>query len=271
MNSKTNLALLKEGRRVSKRKKFAPVQLSRKIEIYYTKELLEISRQCQIEGDQILEITRDSSRFVGDVAVGDAPAWLTAVKSVVFGGITRKVKGASDAIAKKVVTRQAKATDEALAKQIKDMTGIEAQKFIKKQKLGKIVDDSIAANVSLIKSIPIKYHERLERLVLVAVQNGKPQSWLEHQVKRLGKTTDARAKLIARDQIAKINGSVVKERHKQLGVDEYYWQTCKDERVRPKHRKREGEKFRWDSPPDGGHPSEEVNCRCGAIPVLDDA
>lgn len=280
MNSKMKLAALREGRRKTKGRP-RPSYISRKHEVYYTKELLAISKQCKKEGDEIFDIVRASGQLevlsVGDkafdgIAIGDAPSWLTSIKSVVFGGISRKIKGTAGKIASKVVLGQSNSTDLELGKQLKDMTGVNAQALIKSKKLGKVIDNSITANVALIESIPTQYHERLERLVLVAVQNGKPQSWLEHQIKRLGKSTDARAKLIARDQISKVNTAVNKERHRQLGITHYRWRTCRDERVRHKHKEREGEIFAWDTPPDDGegHAGEPINCRCTPEPVIGD-
>lgn len=267
MKTQTKLDILRAAKSSNKTRPRIS-SISRKYEAAYLKELLAISKDCQKEGEQVLDITIASNRFIGDVSVGDAPAFLTAMKSVVFGGTKRKVKGVANAIASKFVRGQAKATEAELALQLKNMTGADVMKLIKKEKLDTVISNSITANVALINSIPVQYHERLERLVLVAVQNNKPQSWLEHQIKRLGKSTDARAKLIARDQVGSVNAAVNQARQRKIGLEAYIWRTCKDERVRPEHRKREGKVIPWDSPPEDGHAGEPIGCRCHAEAYL---
>ncbi len=46
----------------------------------------------------------------------------------------------------------------------------------------------------------------------------------------------------------------------------YIWYTMSDNKVRSLHAERHGKIFRWDTPPQGGHPGEDYNCRCLAIP-----
>lgn len=46
----------------------------------------------------------------------------------------------------------------------------------------------------------------------------------------------------------------------------YVWLTEGDDKVRPIHAANEGMIFAWSDPPSTGHPGEEVNCRCSAVP-----
>lgn len=48
---------------------------------------------------------------------------------------------------------------------------------------------------------------------------------------------------------------------------EYIWRTEGDGKVRPSHAERDGKKFSWDNPPEGGHPGDAPNCRCTAEDV----
>lgn len=47
----------------------------------------------------------------------------------------------------------------------------------------------------------------------------------------------------------------------------YVWRTCGDDKVRSEHAARDGEIFSWITPPKGGHPGSDHNCRCWAEPV----
>ncbi len=51
-------------------------------------------------------------------------------------------------------------------------------------------------------------------------------------------------------------------------LDRYVWRTQRDNRVRRSHRENEGRIFSWSDPLATGHPGEDYNCRCEAIPYL---
>ena len=50
----------------------------------------------------------------------------------------------------------------------------------------------------------------------------------------------------------------------------YTWRTAGDEKVRDAHAALAGQVFSWSSPPPGGHPGTEHNCRCWAEPYYGD-
>ncbi|MBF1221572.1 MAG: minor capsid protein [Haemophilus influenzae] len=125
-------------------------------------------------------------------------------------------------------------------------------------------------NINLIKSIPTQLHEKLRYKFVEAVQKGKRWETLIDEVQELGQVTRNRARLIARDQIGKLNGQLTQIRQEEIGVKQYIWRTSLDERVRKQHLHREGETFDWANPPDDGHPGEPIRCRCYAEAVLPD-
>lgn len=123
---------------------------------------------------------------------------------------------------------------------------------------------------------------------------------LARQIKEEFKITDGRAKVIARDQTAKMNTSISAIRQKNIGIDMYIWQTMKDERVvgkpgglykkiNSKHKNHyimQGKLCRWDDPTvysdDKGktwkkrtaempqnHPGDDIMCRCRPSPYID--
>lgn len=88
-----------------------------------------------------------------------------------------------------------------------------------------------------------------------------------------------RAALIARDQVATLNGTLTKDRNESLGINLYEWQTAGDARVRDSHRDINGKVFSWNGTvesggktyteaPGGIFPGSEINCRCVAAPVF---
>ena len=79
--------------------------------------------------------------------------------------------------------------------------------------------------------------------------------------------SDSRASLIARDQTLKLNGTINKHRQTAVGIEQYKWSTSHDERVREAHRRLNNTIQKWSIPPEVGHPGEDYQCRCVAIPV----
>jgi SPP1 gp7 family putative phage head morphogenesis protein len=124
--------------------------------------------------------------------------------------------------------------------------------------------------VGLITSIPQKYFSQLQEVVQDQFVEGMRWEDMVEMIEHVGDVTESRAKLIARDQTSKMNSSFNEARQTSVGIEEYEWQTAGDERVRETHADNDGERFRWDDPPDEtGHPGHDVNCRCTAIPYFD--
>lgn len=84
------------------------------------------------------------------------------------------------------------------------------------------------------------------------------------------------ADLLARDQTLKLNAQITREQHEKGGIKRYTWSSSLDERVRDRHRELHGQIFSYDDPPiidprtgERGHPGDDYQCRCVAIPIVD--
>lgn len=134
-------------------------------------------------------------------------------------------------------------------------------------------------NANLISTLEDDAVSQVERWTQTGIRNGWRHEDIAKLIESRFDVSRARAKFIARDQIAKLNGDLTKERQTQSGVKKYTWRTSQDERVRgnpgglypdarPSHWAREGEAFLWTKAPAGGHPGKDYNCRCTAEPDL---
>lgn len=85
-----------------------------------------------------------------------------------------------------------------------------------------------------------------------------------------GGVSESRAELIARDQTLKLNGAINQAHQRSVGVEAYVWSTSGDERVRDSHADLDGQTFAWNAPPEPGHPGEDFQCRCVALPIIAD-
>lgn len=129
------------------------------------------------------------------------------------------------------------------------------------------LDGWINANTALIKSIPADYINRLQNLIAQAAVNGTSQAELIKQIRQTYKLPHDRARLIANDQIGKLNGQLTRRRQQSLGIEKYRWRGTLDERERDSHLRREGRIFSWSEPPSGGHPGSEIRCFPGSVKV----
>jgi SPP1 gp7 family putative phage head morphogenesis protein len=152
---------------------------------------------------------------------------------------------------------------------VEQSIGINLNGIIQEEGLQPTLDARIAENVSLIQTIPDKYFADIEQIVMEGTQRQQSAQKLIQAIIDKSKSTRARAKLIARDQVQKTNAVITQARQEALGVEEYVWRTSEDERVRDSHRRKNGRTYRWDDPPaDTGHPGWDIQCRCYAAPVI---
>lgn len=121
-----------------------------------------------------------------------------------------------------------------------------------------------------IKNLPEEATGQIKTIAQQGLQRGLTGSDIAAEIEKRFGITRRRAEFIARDQVAKFNGGLTALRQQEMGVTKYVWQTVGDNRVRPEHEEREGDVFEWTNPPEGGHPGEDFNCRCVAMPILNE-
>ena len=149
----------------------------------------------------------------------------------------------------------------------------EAQMALTAQaKLKQMEEIWVRENLDLIGSLEAetlrKLRDELTRLIAEGIPDAEIESRLTAFLKnQLGVETN-RAVLIGSDQVGKLNSRLMQFYQRSAGITEYRWQTMMDSRVRPRHRARQGKIFKWDEPPEDGHPGEAIRCRCVADPVI---
>ena len=141
---------------------------------------------------------------------------------------------------------------------------------------------SVYDNARLIKSIPSQYLTNIESIVMSNVRAGGRWEAVAKQLQQEYGVTDRRAKLIARDQTAKINGQLSAKRQVAAGFEYFRWVDSHDNRVRDNHRDHNNKVteygkgiYRWDLPPLSVKgvpeiPGQMWQCRCIAQPVSSD-
>jgi len=124
-------------------------------------------------------------------------------------------------------------------------------------------------NAELITTLSEKHINDVRNIVVNGFRDGVAGEELASIIRnKVNRKTRANYRLIARDQVSKLNGQLTELRQRDVGVTEYKWRTSRDERVRDTHKK-DGKTFSWDKPPaDTGHPGADYQCRCYAEPIL---
>jgi len=157
---------------------------------------------------------------------------------------------------------------------VNNAIGVDITNILKDSGIEEELEKHIDENFELIKSMPEQQIEKtrlkLANLMITGDDDFNLEKMIFDTIESTDKTAKWRARLISRDQISKINGNLSELMQKDIGVTKYVWRTSVDERVRKTHRHNNNKIFRWDSPPDTGHPSHDVQCRCYADPYFKD-
>lgn len=139
-----------------------------------------------------------------------------------------------------------------------------------------MLDKWIKENVDLIATIPYDALDEMEKIVLRSYLDGKPITTIAKEIQRNYSVTKSHARLIARDQMGKLNRQITQHQQQSCGVSRYKWSDAGDSRVRADHRRLNGKIFSWNAPPivdmrtgRRGHPGDDYQCRCVAIPVFE--
>ncbi len=138
-----------------------------------------------------------------------------------------------------------------------------------------ILRATINENVSLIRSIPARYLQEIEGLVMRSVTAGRDVKTLTKDIQARYKVTRKRAALIARDQNSKATAQLVRARQLEFNILDAVWMHSHAGKTsRPTHLANDGKRYSvkdgWFDPAVGKfiHPGELINCRCTSKSIV---
>ncbi len=185
--------------------------------------------------------------------------------------ISRFNKAGPD-IAKHFATKAIERADSTLERALKE-SGF-AVEFKLTEKANDVLQSTIQANVSLIKSIASEHFTEIEGMVMRSVQVGGDLGGLAKNLEKRFGITKRRARFISRDQNSKATAAITKVRQEELGITQAKWlHSHAGKEPRPTHVAMNGQvydidKGMWDKDADGKdkgrfvYPGELINCRC---------
>ena len=185
-------------------------------------------------------------------------------------------------VAKKLVEpMQGKVNDfnkNQFTRQFKQISGVDPLQF--DPGLNEILKVSGQQNVEKIVTQSSNYFDQIREQTNLALRKGTSAKELTDDIIKLTGTTENRARLIATDQIQKLNADLEAGRQQNNGITRYIWHDRNNARVRPDHADLDGAIFDWNFPPvtvttgkragERNHPGTDINCKCSASPVIAD-
>lgn len=155
---------------------------------------------------------------------------------------------------------------------VKKTFSIDLKGIVDAEGLTNYLEAAALRNASLITGMTDDLIKRVQLDTINALVGGESVATLKEKIKHSLNVSDSRAQLIAYDQTSKLNADLNKKRHQEAGIDSYIWRTSQDERVRPRHARLEGTKYKYDEPTgaeEGLPPGQPIRCRCIAQAVVD--
>ena len=122
------------------------------------------------------------------------------------------------------------------------------------------------------RAASILEREKATIIELLAGSENRTPEQLQERLEERFVVTKSKLEAASKDDILTLNGQITQVRQEAAGIEEFYWTTAGENRVRESHAEIDGEVFRWDDPPivDGEEaiPGQPPNCRCVATPRL---
>jgi SPP1 gp7 family putative phage head morphogenesis protein len=158
--------------------------------------------------------------------------------------------------------------------------GIEAPEVRYTDSVRRTIDAAKDFNYTLIANVSQEVHEKVYTAVMLSLTSPDPEQQgkggIVNALREIGTFSEKRIELIARDQNAKLYGSLNIQRLEDNGVEYFRWMHSSAGKVpRQTHLDRDGVIYRIDDPrlwegpkADQGPPGWAINCRCRMRPLI---
>lgn len=264
--------------------KAKPIEPAKAVGVSYNAELQRLVASIKKDIDALLkaQIKELTPQYTADsVRVEFKDGWYDVIAGT-LKAIREKWTGERfEAWARGVANSFVRAADLNNAQKAQNQyKGFGVDVFTGNETINEYLKASAGDNARLIKSIPEQYLTQVESIVTTNMRAGnRPSAIIQLLIDQFG-VTKRRAKMISRDQTAKINSNLAQKRMRSAGITHFKWQTSSDERVRDRHSvlanrvtKYGKGIYSWEELPDSDKgvpiaPGEDYQCRCVAVPVL---
>ena len=228
------------------------------------------------------EMLRGMSAFVRETILPEAEREIARGRSkltqdmgrdtfITLEAVAKSLAGAAAGLVQRILSLEGERHTAQFKAAAKRALGVDLSAVVRDEDLDDYLRNAGTRAASLITGLADDVAKRIANSVTTAIINGNPVKDLRKTLVEDFRIGDRRAQLIARDQIAKVNSDLNKQRHLQAGVTEYTWLTSHDERVRERHRGLDGKVYTYGKPTgaEGGlEPGQPIRCRCVARGIV---
>ena len=166
------------------------------------------------------------------------------------------------------ITRMSNYNKYRLWRSFRAALGVDIRPLLTDAAVRSFLNQRIAENVDLIKTIPPRMHESLaDRMQAEFAERPFDRQRMTAMVRDEYQSSGYNLRRIVRDQGSKLNGQLNRMRQQQVGVQGFIWISAGDARVRPEHQDFDGNSYWWSDPP-GEIPGEAIQCRCVARAIV---
>jgi SPP1 gp7 family putative phage head morphogenesis protein len=251
------------------------------VELRYYKAISQLNKQMA------KEYHREFNKLFKELGNYTADASLASQAKILLNFLSDKWFSRFTTASKKMVDKLIKQTEtnatSNLEQSLKQLTGgITLKTPVMPKGMSDKVTITIAENVSLIKSIPEQFHNKIAQTVFNSISqegNGSFDIYNKAlvEINKQGINIDKRAKLIAQTETNKITSFIQTEKMKSVGIKKFRWNhSGGGAEPRELHLSYDGKIFDIDNPPiidartgQRGMPSTIWNCRCFATPIIE--
>lgn len=248
-----------------------PVDGSRADELAYLQIIRQMLRSLAREVNQrllpVVESDMKSRRLPGQVVDADPTDPIQSLLA-----LARMLANVASSTVSTILGLSAQKHTKGFMQTAKKALGVDLSAVVAEGDLSELLRLASLRNAGLITNIAESTVTRISTTVTNALLRGDPVSVLRKQIAADFGFSDRRAKIVARDQMAKLNSDLNRFRHTQAGIEKYTWSTSADERVRPLHRRLNGLVYEYGKPTgaeQGLPPGQPILCRCIAAPVVE--
>lgn len=271
----------KQGRLKSRNRRIRPIKQSKRTEVWYRERLNSVIDEMS----QVI-IAELENPTLND-ATSTPPLSITAKLSRAIQKVaSMSIAELATRLSLGLVNRANQQNKDRLLKTYKNAFDIDLSGLLSDEAIRDDMARAVKENVDLIKSIQTDFINDIGEKVFSNLVGGGRHENLVSLIKERGNISKSRAKLIARDQTAKLNAALNESRHRSLGLDLYEWGGSGDERERESHLKLNGKLCKYSDPTvysdDGGKtwkkrksigayegaPGTDFQCRCVSLPYI---
>ena len=229
------------GKRV-RPKSAKPVKPPLKLERAYSAAMRKIINELavQIKSEITPLLKEHKAEYTADGFTDDIRAIFQRLSAFLFG------EKLFEDIAFNLVNDIDESATGDVTKRVNEAIGVDYSYMINREGLSEFKSLAIEENAKLIKNLSQDYLERSQTIINEGIMGGQRPGAIAKQLSEQIGVADRRAKLIARDQVSKINSDITRRRFDSIGVTHFRWVTSKDERVSGK--------------PSGKYPNAKISC-----------